>query len=1032
MPKKNSNIVVKNITDTAVTQPFNPEMIQTIQALDAAGIAFSIIDNNLTVIYHSVRAEKLLERINLGDSFLNLFSITEKNLSLLKKAIEKGTPEKITELFPHDHRFTISATISKVGEHALVVYEESASVLSSKDSAKDVIRFQKLSDSMSVALIMINRDLKITYWNRRAVELTGLSPKEAIGRLAEEIFPMITPSLATQFTDAFAHRRSFTIDRIPYHDLVVRGIFSVRAFFVEDELAVLIEDKTQQLRSEEQLRESEERFRAVSANMSVALAVINSSRKVIYWNKACETTSKGITAEYALGKDAYDVLPFKLETLERLIYGAHASPEGMKAKVYPEREGVKGTYDIRSFAVGDGVAFLLEDVTTQVRQSAELDRSNHELLDLYHNAPCGYLSVLASGNIIRMNLRMAEWLGFDNQETVEGNSILSILTPESALSFEREFQNSGLESPLVNIELEFKKVGTETFWGLVNAIPIYDATNHTWYWRWTIIDITELRAAQKQVEDSKLFSQLFNELGEAVLISDKEGRIIRANDAASRILGIPREELIGIPHDSEVWKAVLDDGTPVEPFELPGVRALREKKPVTNLEIGVMRPDGTLAWILESAAPLFDDQGEVAGVIVTFPEVTSTVAQRHALKDLNDRLGVERDRANEANRLKSSFLANMSHEIRTPMTAILGFSDILSAELATKVSEQHYTFLKSINVSGKRLLNLINDILDLSKIEAGRLELQSEELDLRTEIEASVTPLTWIAKQKSLELKVEHRAGRLGIRGDRQRFGQVLTNIIGNAIKFTRAGSITVATALNLNEEVEIAITDTGIGISEDFIPHLFEEFRQEHTGVTREFGGTGLGLAISKRLVTLMGGHISVKSKQGAGTTFTLTFPNVTITHTHSDPQRILKPTSTQAPPTPVVQPQDAVDKKLVLVVEDNIETQRLLEVYLKQQYRVIQAMNAGEVEARLKTYVPDVILMDVNLPGKDGLSITKDIRQGNVCPKVPIVALTAFAMTGDRERCLDAGCNDYLSKPATKREVLEVVDRMLKLKSV
>lgn len=541
-------------------------------------------------------------------------------------------------------------------------------------------------------------------------------------------------------------------------------------------------------------------------------------------------------------------------------------------------------------------------------------------------------------------------------------------------------------------------------------------------------------SAQRQIEDSKLFSSLFDKLGEAVLISDNNGKIIRANRAATAILGLSLEELTSLYHDDPVWQAVYEDGTPVPVTDLPGVRALREKQAISGIEIGLLRPDGSLIWILESAAPILDADGEVSGIIITFPDVTAIVQQRLALRELSEQHQLERDRANKANRLKSAFLATMSHEIRTPMTAILGFSDVLSSELANQVSEQHYTFLRSINISGKRLLNLLNDILDMSKIESGRIDLTETELDVDAEIEAAVTPLTWIARQKSLDVVVQKSPKTLVIEGDRHRFGQVLTNIISNAIKFTRTGSITVRTEL-INENgsplVAVSIQDTGIGIGKDFIPYLFEEFRQEHTGNRKEFGGTGLGLAISRKLVTLMNGTIQVESVQGKGTLVRLRFPLVAVGR---------KPTSANATSTTAVlsmpdQPeetQDDTDEQLVLVVEDNEETQRLLEAYLRGHYRVITASNAQAAMAVLNKEVPAAILMDVNLPGRDGLAITRDIRGGIRCPKVPIVALTAFAMTGDRERCIEAGCNEYLRKPATRREVLEMVGKLVQTEAI
>jgi CheY-like chemotaxis protein len=373
------------------------------------------------------------------------------------------------------------------------------------------------------------------------------------------------------------------------------------------------------------------------------------------------------------------------------------------------------------------------------------------------------------------------------------------------------------------------------------------------------------------------------------------------------------------------------------------------------------------------------------------------------------------------------------------MTAILGFSDVLTSELEGKVADHYHTFLRSINISGRRLLTLLNDILDLSKIEAGRVDVDDSEIDVGAEVESYIAPLVWIAKQKSLSMNIELYPDRLIIAGDRHRLGQVVTNIVSNAIKFTRSGSITVRTSLrdvqgdSKTKQAAIEVEDTGIGIGKDFLPNLFEEFRQEHTGNTKEYGGTGLGLAISKRLVTKMGGSIEVHSNEGAGSTFTILFPLVAVGRApvvvkkENEDDHILNGEFRQSKPSSVPPPTPDILKKHVLVVEDNLETQNLVDAYLRESFRLSYAANASDVLLALEQDSPDIILMDINLPGRDGLSITRDIRSGNISPNVPIIALTALAMAGDRQRCLGAGCNDYLSKPATRREVLEAITKAL-----
>jgi PAS domain S-box-containing protein len=538
---------------------------------------------------------------------------------------------------------------------------------------------------------------------------------------------------------------------------------------------------------------------------------------------------------------------------------------------------------------------------------------------------------------------------------------------------------------------------------------------------------SSLAGLQTQIQDSRLFSKLFDELGEAVLISDETGRIVRANQAASRILRIPVEQLKGMMHHDPIWQAVLEDGSPVPTTELPATKALRTGQAISHVELGVVRFDGTLVWILESAAPIIDESGRLTGVIVTFPDISLAVRQRQELRDLNQKYLRERDKANAANRLKSAFLANMSHEIRSPMTAILGFSEVLMGELKGQIADHHTAFLQSIIVSGRRLLTLLNDILDLSKIEAGHIDIQKSELDISAEVEAWVSPLIHGANQKALTMQISVHPEPIIIQADRQRFGQVLTNIVGNAIKFTHSGSINIRTYIRpgkgSSDYAVVEVEDTGIGIPEEFLPNLFEEFRQ---GAEKDYDGTGLGLAISKRLVTKMGGMIEVHSRKGRGSVFTVLFPVVAVGRTPvASPREEMEDSSVPVGPDP--KQGRGQDGALVLVVEDNLETQRLISAYLRDHYRLSFAQNAEGALAAIEKEVPALILMDINLPGRDGLSIVKEIRSGTKCPDVPIIALTAFAMAGDRQKFIDAGCTDYLSKPATRREVLEAVNRLL-----
>jgi signal transduction histidine kinase/DNA-binding response OmpR family regulator len=374
-----------------------------------------------------------------------------------------------------------------------------------------------------------------------------------------------------------------------------------------------------------------------------------------------------------------------------------------------------------------------------------------------------------------------------------------------------------------------------------------------------------------------------------------------------------------------------------------------------------------------------------------------------------------------ASQAKSEFLANISHELRTPMNGLLGMLDlVLDSHMAGEQREQ----VEIAQRCAYSLLDLLNDILDLSKIEAGRMILEKVPFDLRSVAEDCVRAQAAKAQQKGVDLRFEFSGEVSSVSGDPLRLRQIVANLLSNAIKFTEKGCVNVRQAITASPDgtlnMVLDVIDTGAGIPAEKVPLIFEKFTQADSSISRKYGGTGLGLAITKRLVELQGGQIRVESRVGRGSTFTVEIPFVTapaveIPVEPLPEQRIASPTAKQA---------------RLLLVEDNAVNQRVVLAMLRKKNYAIDVANNGQealdkLERATEPY--NLILMDVQMPILDGLETTKAIRRNENWNYLPIIAMTAHAMIGDRERCLQAGMNAYISKPVQQAGLIAVIEQYL-----
>jgi|GEM_PF-1242285 len=485
---------------------------------------------------------------------------------------------------------------------------------------------------------------------------------------------------------------------------------------------------------------------------------------------------------------------------------------------------------------------------------------------------------------------------------------------------------------------------------------------------------------------------------DGILIMDHEGHLLFANPAAERIFGISSEELVGHGFGFPV---IAGESTEIDIFSKTGSK-------IVEMRVVEIDWDGRMAFL----ASLRD------------------ITER---KRMEMELAKAKEDAESANRAKSDFLAKMSHEIRTPMTGIIGMTELA---LASGLNPQQREYLEMVRQSANSLLSILNDILDFSKIEAGRLELETKPFDLFRTLELSIKIFKNLSHKKGLRLasRVEGFVPR-HLMGDAGRFRQVVNNLLSNAVKFTDQGEVVLSVRLARPEgasredlppgsevTLQCSVRDTGVGIPRDKLGVIFDSFSQIDNTAGRNENGTGLGLSISKQLVQLMGGDLSVQSEEGHGSIFTFT-TDFTIAAPLSEPADRSASGQPDSGPLPSLR---------ILLVEDNAVNQIYATEILQQEGHHVTPVTNGRTALSLLAGTDfDLVLMDIQMPDMDGMEVTRQVRDGRAKARntgIPIIAMTAHAMQGDRERFLEAGMDDYVSKPMEIEEVVAAMNRALK----
>ena len=609
------------------------------------------------------------------------------------------------------------------------------------------------------------------------------------------------------------------------------------------------------------------------------------------------------------------------------------------------------------------------------------------------------------GDIQYVNAAFTKATGYTFQEVINSNPRI-LKSGQQSEQIYKELWETILSGKTWQGELHNKKKDGSLYWENVIISPIINGGGKISNFVAIKEDITEKKMQEAILqENEEKFRLVFDNSNEALILARPDGTIDAVNPAACKMFQYSAEELIKKGRDE-----IIDKSDPrFEEF-----LKSRAENYQTSGELTFIRKNGE-KFLGELSSTIFKDKdGNLR---------TSTI-----VRDITERNKYEqeiikaKEKAEEASQIKSNFLATMSHELRTPLVGILGYAELLSGELKNKEQAE---MADTILLSGQRLLETLNSILDLSRIEANKIEFTSVSVDLIEVIEESVKLFKSVASSKNLTIETIFPFKSIFIKSDKDLLLKIFNNLISNAVKYTKRGGIVVKASANsdgANSTVAIDVIDTGIGISSEYHSIVFEPFRQVSEGLSRVFEGTGLGLAVSKRLVEILNGKISFASVPGKGSTFTVVFPV-------SEIKMIVEDSSEQESELENKDTQTKLSKsKSVLIVEDDFSNAVMIKTYLEEIITTDHVYNGYEAIDKCKHKKYDAVLMDINLRGIDGVETFRRIREiDDYYFNVPIIAITAYAMKGDKERFLSAGFNYYIPKPFKQSELLNILQKVI-----
>ncbi len=900
-------------------------------------------------------------------------------------------------------------------------------------SAAELARMAAMLDALPGALLLAERGGKVRQANAAAEAVFAAEAGKLAGASMELLIPDAMRDSPGRPRELFAR------PKMPGRVLTARrsdgqyfpAMVQLAPLQLGGQALVLVSlrDMTQRQRAEEALQASSERYRLIVQTAAEGIWMCDANDQTSFVNPTM-ARMLGYQVEHMMGRPMADFMDPECDAMRqrRLPGGAADAGEPAEGRFY--RQDGSSLWALLSTSTVNadngsyaGTLTMVTDITDRRLAELALRHSNQRLASVFNAVTNGLLVFDAAGNIVECNAAASRMLG---RAAARGAGQWDGVHEDGRRYSAPEHpvaQALATGQPVRDVVMGVAGANGDTCWLSVNVEPMREEHGPGSMLVASLTDITYRKRSEDALrQGEQRLQEIIQMMPIGLYIKDKDSRMLLMNRACEQQFGYRFGELNN--GDTTAFHA---------PEEVAAMRAKDleafAQRSLIDYEESIWNPAlGQSRQLRTFKKPVFDAHGAPDYLICMAIDISDSKANERALRELNEHLEERvaqrtaqleeaRQQAEEASAAKGQFLAKMSHEIRTPMNGVIGMAYLA---LKTELEPRQRDYLEKIRFAGEHLLRIIDDILDISKIEAGKLEIEDVDFSLDHVIQTLTTVVAPKAASRGLRLSFEiDPALPPVLRGDPLRLGQVLINYVNNAIKFSEQGSIEVSVKQLLADEeaclLRFEVRDHGIGLSEAEQGKLFQAFQQADTAITREYGGTGLGLAICKQLAQLMGGEVGVQSKPGEGSTFWFTarlgvsprgLPDV-INEVNAAAAALLDSARSTAA-------MSALKDARILLVEDNTFNQQIaLEMLEEAGSSVCLANNGAEALDLLHQADFDCVLMDVQMPLMDGLEATRRIRADPALASTRVLAMTATATKDDRERCLQAGMDDFIAKP-------------------